>query len=226
MTKPAITPKDHADCRDVGHAKPSGQSVVAATLGRFAPLCTLAFERSASWTKLREVSMLGGGRMSDEVRAKAARRCERLPDLATLSDQAEAFYAAVYTRAKPDEVRWFVGVLFDGNQAWASRATRGAIDAIAFSLEHADDDRDPDAPHKFRGFSAAALAMAVQRIWLDKKFDPNICEIVQAAKDARARFWMAWRATERLIEIRDDADDVLAVTDPDAPPIDPDEMPF
>ncbi|PWB89895.1 hypothetical protein C5688_13730 [Methylocystis sp. MitZ-2018] len=102
--------------------------------------------------------------------------------------------------------------MLEGIPAAASGATQSYGDALAFAVIHADDDRDPEAYPRWRGFSTAVLFAATRRIWTTSTFTPSIAEVIKTAREVRADYYAALARTNRLLELRANARDVIADT--------------
>ncbi|MGD9543548.1 MAG: hypothetical protein AB7U86_05140 [Methylocystis sp.] len=145
-------------------------------------------------------------------RERALGRLEKIPSRELLEEQHEALRAALYEPASEREARAILGLMLEGIPAAASGATQSYGDALAFAVIHADDDRDPETYPHWRGFSAAVLFAATRRIWTTTTFTPSIAEVIKTAREVRADYYAALARTNRLLELRANARDVIADT--------------
>ena len=131
---------------------------------------------------------------------------------------------ATFSAAPERELRVIIGVMLEMIQKSKDSSTIW-IDGLVMFIQRVDDDQPDDAFPEFRGVSAPVMALAAQRVVEVQKYKLEISEVLAAARAARLDFWRAWRATGRLIALRDDAEDVIAITSDDSA-ADPDHIPF
>jgi hypothetical protein len=201
-------------------------NVVEKVFDRFGDLAPVVARRTNAAHAIRRIFPLKG--WSEQHRATALKRIERIPSLDVLKHDAQRLHAAIFSAATEAETRLVVGVMLDGLPAANSQLSVGYIDAMVMSLVHADDCLSSDDWPNFKGFSGHVLAGVALKIWATSKFAPAVSEILAIARETRAEFWRALKLTERLIEIRENAEDIEAITNPDLSnlPDDPDELPF
>jgi hypothetical protein len=132
----------------------------------------------------------------------------RIPDRMTLSTQADELHAAAFDRATPVEARFVFAAVLDSIPAAHAAATKEFLDALEFTLEHADDDvgerRGPS-----NGFSLPVLFVTARRILASSTYCPSCAEILAAAREARAEMYSALLTTERLMTVLMNAEEVL-----------------
>jgi hypothetical protein len=201
-------------------------NIVAKVLNRFGDLGPVVARRTNAAHAIKRMFPIRG--WSDQHRATALKRIERIPSLDVLKQDAERLHTAIFSAATEAETRLVVGVMLDGLPAASSQISVGYIDAIVVSILHADDDRSSGDYPEFKGFSGHVLVGVARKLWDEQKFAPAISELLAIAREKRAEFWRALQLTERLIEIRENAEDIEAITNPDLSnlPDDPDELPF
>ncbi|PPD09755.1 MAG: hypothetical protein CTY36_02720 [Methylocystis sp.] len=201
-------------------------NVVEKVFDRFGDLAPVVVRRAAAAHAINRMFPIRG--WSEQHRATALKRIERIPSLDVLKHDAQRLHAAIFSAATEAETRLVVGVMLDGLPAASSQISVGYIDAIVVSILHADDDRSSGDYPEFKGFSSHVLVGVARKLWDEQKFAPAISEFLAIAREKRAEFWRALQLTERLIEIRENAEDIEAITNPDLSnlPEDPDELPF
>jgi len=154
-------------------------------------------------------------------------RLDTLPAPSDLARQIDRLRAATFAAATEDEASFIIGTMLDAIPAAANRLSATYVDALVWAVLHADDDRDPSAFPKFRGFSVEVLASAARHIWLTVKYAPAIQEVVDAADKARARHHLALNTTLKIASLRENADAVVSTVEAAEPmPEDPDAIPF
>lgn len=201
-------------------------NVVAKIFHRFGDLGPVVARRTNAAFAIGRMFPIRG--WSEQHRATALKRIERIPSLDVLKQDAKRLQTAIFSTATEAEIRLIVGVMLDGLPAASSQISAGYIDAIVVSILHADDARSSEDYPGFKGFSGHVLAGVARRVWGGQKFAPAISELLTIARETRSEFWRALQLTERLIEIRENAEDIEAITNPDLSnlPDDPDELPF
>lgn len=152
---------------------------------------------------------------------------ERIPSRDVLSTQRDLLVNAVYDRATEAEVRLICATLLDSIPNARNAASAGFIENLVFAISHVDDDHHNDwSPGS--GFSFAVLYTAARRIMSVCLFCPSIGEVIEASRKARCEFWIALRNTNKLLDLRLSAEDVIELVDPpelnDCDP-DPDSVP-
>ncbi len=127
--------------------------------------------------------------------AIAKRRIAPMPDRMTLQAEYDGIWEAIYVPALDHEVETLVGAMIDGVPNAQARVKPEIIDAISYSVAHADDDRDPSDWPCWRGFSARVLAGATRRIWSTQRFAFGAAEVIDAARAVRLNYWNALEPT-------------------------------
>lgn len=153
------------------------------------------------------------------ARERTLARVAKMAGRLELNDQLENLRAAVYEPATPEEISIIVGVLLDGLSSARSLGV-GVQDAIAYTLEEADVDRDPDEYPPYQGFSARVLTSAIRKLLRTCTFAPSPAEVLAAANEARERYHNALAATNKVLHLRLNAEDIVDETDPNPPEID------
>lgn len=190
------------------------KSAVAVMQERFATVAPLVTRRNSERTADAIRSMVDlSGRFPDD-RERALARLEKIPGRYELEEQREQLRLAVYVPATEVEARAILGLMLEGIPAAASGATVGYGDALAFSIAHADDDRDPEQFPRYRGFSAAVLFATARRLWATPTFTPSIAEVLEVARKVRAEHYAAFATTNRLLDLRFNAEGVVEDTNP------------
>ncbi len=202
----------------------AGSSMLARLFSEFLDLEPLVVKRTSgrNASVIKEALPIQWDRPNARERALA--RVEGMPSRAELTDDLRRLRAAVNGEpATPLQIKMLVAALLDGIPAARSHGD-GVEDAIVCTLQYAEDDHDESEPNAF-GFSARVLAAAVRELLAKHTFTPSAAEVLAAAKGQLERYWRALAATNKVLELRLNAEDVVAITDPNAPESDPD-MPF
>jgi hypothetical protein len=218
MSKKLTTPAQ----RDASPATPPA-TPIAQAFERFAPIEALVGRRT-SWRTQQFVQNAATFPPLDERFVEPARQRLRLiPDRLTLHNQFTTLWDACYIPASPAETRLFVALCLDGIPAAASQATASLIDATVITLAGSPFD---DPPGK-RAFSCPVLMSAARALWAQSKFAPSPAEFLAAATAARDRYLLALHLTDKLNDLRMDAEDVVEILDEPAAPVgDGDDIPF
>lgn len=205
-------------------SQPSAPSnVVKAIFNRHGDLEPLVTRRNGIKNIDRIVDLRGG----EDDRDRALDRLERLPSADTLATERAALQNALFEPASEPELRIIVSTMLEAIPAAKAQATAAYIDAVVWSLQHVDDDRDERSFPRYCGFSARVMATVTRRIWFKNTFAPSIAELLSAAREVRAEYWAAYGATNRLIGLRRNAEALLAaLPPPQAVGGQPDDIPF
>jgi hypothetical protein len=181
---------------------------------RFGAVAQLVTQRNSDRTSaaLRDMVEISGRFAGDRDRAMA--RLEKISDRVTLNDQRDVLLEAVYQPAPEREVRAIFGLMLEGIPSAASGATSGYGDTLTFSIMHADEDRDPSEYPRWRGFSAAVLFATARRLWERSTFTPSVAEVLGCARQVRQEYFSAFAATNRLLDIRANAEGVVEDSEP------------
>lgn len=156
----------------------------------------------------------------------ATRRLARMPSRDQLQTREKAFSDALVKRADERQIRFIIATMLEAIPAAASQVTAAYIDAMVWSIEHADDDRDPtDRMLPPRGFSPHVLVGAVREIWMQSRFAPSIAEFVGTARAVRERYYHAWITVRRHLILIDNAERIIAKA-PKGLSVDKEHIPF
>lgn len=185
------------------------RSALLAKLDELSDLEPIVARRLSYRTQRALKTMFPLAGSGEETYRRALTRAERLPDRLALHEQREALWDAVYVAASEPEIEALVGAMIDGVPNAASRVTPTVIDAIVYSIIHADDGRDPDDYPCWRGYSANVLACATRRIWSTQKFAFGAAEVLEAASAVRLDYWRALRATIQIEDLRVNAETIV-----------------
>ncbi len=151
---------------------------------------------------------------------RARTRIAHLPERDVLHDELELIHQSVFEPATELQIRALIGVMLDALPTAGAQVKVTYLDAMTETLRHTRDEGEGGAA----GFSAAVLARSIRMIWARSKFPPAIAEFIAIAREARAEFRNALRLTERLIDIRLDAEDLVEATDHETSNSDWDEL--
>jgi hypothetical protein len=139
-----------------------------------------------------------------KCRDAALRRCKKMPSMEKLQTARDAFREATYGKTDEAAAR-LIGVAMPAavNYNAATSYTDAMVDVLMFSD---DDDRYP-------GFTPPVLALAARDILRTERFPPSIALFLERAREERGNFYRLLAAANTLIELRDDAEWVLIMTD-------------
>ena len=180
---------------------------IAQAFERFAPIEALVSRRTSFRTEqfLQRASTFPP--LDRRFIEPARQRLRLIPDRATLHDQITAIWDACHIPATSAEVHIFVALCLDGIPATASKPTDSLIQATAIVLCGSPFDDDQSR----QPLSCPVLAAATRSLWATHRFAPAPSEFLAAAISARHRYLAALAATDRLIALRMDAEDVIEI---------------
>jgi hypothetical protein len=218
MSKKPTTPVQ----RDAAPTTPPATPISQA-FDRFAPIEALVGRRTSYRAQQFVQNAASFPPLDERFLEPARQRLRQIPDRCALNDQHAALWDACYTPASPAETRLFIALVLDGIPAAAAQTTAALIDAIVITLSGSPFD-DPPGKH---AFSCPVLMSAARALWAQSKFAPAPAEFLAAATAARERYLLALHLTNKLIDIRMDAEDVVeTLGEPAAPLGDGDDIPF
>ena len=202
-------------------------AVMSALSGKFERVQKIAAARNSEKVQQWLINKIQLSDVKDIDRARSWDKI--LPTRQTLAAEYELLHEAVFIKATPIETRLIFGTLIDAIPHARNAATPGFIESLVFAVMHADDDHD-DPWMPGNGFSLPVLHMAARRILTKHKFCPAISEIIEEARLARTQFWTALQTTDRLLELRFSAEDVIGEYEIDSSIVnecnDPNALPF
>jgi hypothetical protein len=140
----------------------------------------------------------------DNHRKIAAERWEFIPSFRDLLDAMDAL-GAVFVEADEPNIRVLIGIMLDGLPSAKTLPSAGYIDALTFMLANPDSDDDEPAS----GFSALAVAATIVEVWRTKTFVPAPAEFLTLAAKKQFEFRRAYIISNRLYDLREQAEVVL-----------------
>jgi hypothetical protein len=176
-------------------------NIVAKIFERYGGLDPMVARRVRLAPKIRDMRRLGDN-FTERDRADALSRLDRIPPLPDLQRDVENLEAAAFGRAEEPEARLIIGIILESIPAAGSQVSATYIDALVFQIQRSDDDR---------GFSCHVMASAAHKIWAKFRFAPAIAELLPILRDTRAEYCCALAQTRRLIELREDAEQWIAI---------------
>lgn len=139
-------------------------------------------------------------------RAAAIRRCERMPTHETLRQALNAFHAATYGETDEAAARAAAGAMLDALPSSRNFDSGTYVDAMVDALLYDDND------DLYRGFTAPVVALGARCVLQTETYVPPIALFLDRARKERGHFRQALVLTDRLVELRVNAEEVLFET--------------
>lgn len=177
------------------------------------------------------IGLTGCLRMTRHNYARAKTWLPAIPPRATLQADHATLHRAL-TEPADEAIATAIITAMLAAMPTAARIEPDYVEAVAFVLTDPETDEENFEAEFFhlRGYSAIVIFAAAKIVLRNSTFQPSIAEFIAAARKARRAVFDALNLAGNLIELREQAEELVAdweaEPEPNEPNVDPDAIPF